>query len=241
MTKQYNKLWVFGDSFTTTNYCVDAKDSFWGLTAAAIGAKSIVNCSWPGNCITSICHMLIGLQHQYDWENDFFIIGIPPLARLTVFDNFKDTRHNATHINTETWQSELVQIDCHTGLVNMPMRNIKELAIYENSSWTEVQVLNTLFLLSTWLESKKANYIVANLSVPFLKDTNWAPYAFVLPDALANPKYILHDNTYYSANLNIHKPADFDPFEWQGHHGSAGNGHYFDVSVLPTLKRNGFC
>jgi hypothetical protein len=241
MTKQYNKLWVFGDSFTTPNFCVDPKDSFWGLTAAAIGANTIVNCSWPGNCLTSICHMLIGMQDQYDWENDFFIIGIPPLVRLTVFDNFKDTRHNATHINADTWQSESVQIDCHTGLVTMPMHKVPDLVIYEDRSWTEVQALNTLFLISTWLESKNAKYIVANLTREFDKNSIWGPSTFVLPYALANSKYILYNDTYYSTNLNIHKPADFDQFEWQGHHGPAGNGHYFDVSVLPTLKRNGFC
>jgi hypothetical protein len=172
MTKQYNKLWVFGDSFTTPNFCVDPKDSFWGLTAAAIGANTIVNCSWPGNCLTSICHMLIGMQDQYDWENDFFIIGIPPLVRLTVFDNFKDTRHNATHINTDTWQSDPVQIDCHTGLVTMPMHEVPGLVIYEDRSWTEVQALNTLFLISTWLESKNAKHIVTNLSREFDKNSN---------------------------------------------------------------------
>ena len=36
MSKTYDKLWVFGDSYTTPNYFVDAKDSFWGLTASML-------------------------------------------------------------------------------------------------------------------------------------------------------------------------------------------------------------
>ena len=38
--------------------------------------------------------MAISMQHEYDWTNDFLIIGIPPLERLTVFDNYKDTYYN---------------------------------------------------------------------------------------------------------------------------------------------------
>ena len=130
MLKNYNKLWVFGDSYTTLDYCVSPAESFWGLTASAIGVESIVNCSWLGNSFDSVMHMVIGMQDDYNWTNDFLIIGIPPLERLTVFDNYKNTCYNKHIIDSKNWESTTNEIDCHRGLINLKVNTVKDLFIF---------------------------------------------------------------------------------------------------------------
>jgi len=236
LLKDYNKLWVFGDSFTTTNYCVNPAESFWGLTAAEIDARGIINCSWPGNSFDSIMHMLVSMQDDYNWTDDFLIIGIPPLERLTFFDNHQDTRYNKHIIDTKSWQVESNQIDCHRGLINLKLDGIKNLSILEDRAWTETQVLRSLFLITTWLDIKNCNYLVINLSKPLDADNKWDPSNFLLPYCVDHKKLIVFDNTYYSVNYNINKPADFDRYGWMGHHGHAGNRCFFETSVVPKLK-----
>ena len=237
MLKDYNNLWVFGDSYTTPNYCVSPSESFWGLTAKAIGANSVINCSWPGNSFDSIMHMAVSMQDEYDWDNDFLIIGIPPLERLTFFDNYKDTRYSNKHIfDSNNWKSKIDEIHCHTGLINLKLATVKDLIIFEDRAWTETQVLQSLFLLTTWLDSKNANYLVINLSKSLDIDNKWGPSNFLLPYCIDHNKLIVFDNTYYSINLNINKPADFKEHGWMGHHGPAGNHYFFEKSIKLKLK-----
>jgi hypothetical protein len=235
LLKKYNKLWVFGDSYTTTNFCVNAQDSFWGLTATHIGVKEIVNCSWPGNSFGSVKHMLVGMQSQFDFLTDFFIIGVPPLERLTMFDNFKDTKYFATCIDANTWKQSTQQVDCHTGLQIIKGADAQHMIVYEDRSWTETQELSAIFLLTTWLDSVGANYLIVNLSKPFDSNNIWGPSEFVLPYCYAHKKCVLFDNTYYSVNLNKNEPADFNQHGWMGHHGPAGNRHFFETSIKDRL------
>jgi hypothetical protein len=235
LLKEYNKLWVFGDSYTTANYCVDVKDSFWGLTAKHLNAKNIVNCSWPGNSFGSIKHMLISMQLQFNFANDFFIIGIPPLERLTVFDNFKDTKYYATCIDTTKWQSQQQQIDCHTGLQILKVADTQHMVVYQDRSWAETQELASIFLITSWLDQVNANYLLVNLSKPFDTNNVWGPSGFVLPYCRDHNKCILFDNTYYSVNLDKYKPADFKQYGWMGHHGPEGNQHFFEISIKDKL------
>lgn len=235
MSKKYNKLWVFGDSYTTPGVCVEPQDSFWGTTGA-MAATSIVNCSWPGSTFTSVLHMLINMQSQFNWKNDLFLIGIPPLERLTIFDNFKDTRYNSTVINTQTWTSAQEEISCHTGLAQIRGHEAQSMIVYEDRAWTETQTLNMIFLLTKWLDSVNANYMMLNLSKPFDITNIWGPSEFVLPYAINHPRCILYTNTYHSINLNINKPADYDKYGWSGHHGAVGNQYYFEKSLLPKMQ-----
>jgi hypothetical protein len=232
----YDKLWVFGDSYTTPNYCVSPKESFWGLTASAIGANSIINCSWVGNSFDSIMHMVVSMQTDYDWNNDFIIIGIPPLERLTVFDNYKDTRYNKHTFDLKTWDFELSDINCHTGLQNLKMNTVKDLVIFEDRSWTETQTLRSLFLLTSWLDSKQANYLIVNLSKPLDLNNNWGPSNFLLPYCNGHSNLIGFKDTYYSINLEVNKPVDFKEYGWMGHHGPDGNRCFFEKSVKPKLE-----
>lgn len=235
--KQYKTLWVFGDSYSTPNYCVDVCDSFWGRVGQ-MAATSIVNCSWPGNTFPSVWHMLIGMQDQYDWENDLFLIGMPPLERLTVFDDFKDTRYTAEIINPQTWESTKTEISCHTGLAQIKGHEAHSMAIYEDRSWTETQGLSMVFLLTTWLDSVNANYMLLNLGTSFDENNKWGPTEFVLPYAMQHPRAILFNDSYHGINLSANiKPVDFDLYKWVGHHGPEGNQNYFENSLLPRMQK----
>jgi hypothetical protein len=235
LLKDYNKLWVFGDSYTTPDYCVTPQESFWGLAAKHINADEIVNCSWPGNSLASVWHMLIGMQTEYDFDRDFFIIGIPPLERLTVFDNFKDTKYNATCFDVSTWEKHQQQINCHTGLQIIKGHQAEKMVVYEDRSWSETQALSTLFLITAWLDSVAAKYLIVNLSKPFDSENKWGPSEFVLPYCQNHKRCILFEDTYYSVNVNKHEPADFKKHGWWGHHGPAGNVHFFETSIKDKL------
>ena len=89
-----NKLYVFGDSYITPYKNVDPQDSFWGLAGKHLGVEQIINVSRISNSFDSVCQLLIGMQNQYNynWREDFFIIGLPPLERITIFDDHKDNK-----------------------------------------------------------------------------------------------------------------------------------------------------
>lgn len=237
MLKNYKKVWVFGDSYTTPDYCVNPQDSFWGLTGAAVNADVICNSSWPSNSFSSVVQMLINMQDQFDFENDLLLIGIPPLERLTFFDNYKDTHYNTKIIDTKIWQHKDQDISSHTGLENIKLEKLKELVLLDDRAWTETMALNTIFLITTWLDAQKANYMIINLSKPFDCDNIWGPSSFVLPYAQNHSRCILFDDTYYSINLEINYPADFSKHGWTGHHGPAGNQYFFEKSLWPKMQQ----
>ena len=236
MLKKYRKLWVFGDSYTTPNMCVSPAESFWGLAAIHAGVDAIVNCSRPVNSFDSICQLLVGLQKEIDWNCDLIFIGIPPLERITVFDNYQDTEYLGYKFSTKTWQQEQFDISCHRGLVSLQNYGTdKELIIHHDRSWLETQILRTVFFLTTWLDSIKANYLVINLSKDLDKNNVWGPSEFVLQYCIDHPKCILFERTYHGINIGVNKPADSDTPE--GHHGPAGNQYFFEKSLLPHMQR----
>ena len=226
---------MLGDSYSTPGYCVSPVDSFWGLAASHLEVETVLNYSWPGNNLDSIVHILISEQNKIDWAQDFLLIGIPPLERLTVFDDFKDTKYNVNQLDTTTWTMEPVPLTCHTGLKNIPGWEAEKMVVYSDRSWTETQALSKLFLLASWLDSVGASYLVANLAKPLDENNAWGPTEFLLPWAKSRSDMILFNDTYYSVNEHVHKPADFYRFKWQGHHGPAGNKHFFEKSIKNRL------
>jgi len=240
LLKKYRKLYMFGDSFSTPHCWVEPKDSFWGLAAKTLGVGAIINCSWPGNSFDSVSHMLISNQLDYDWQKDFFLIGIPPLERWTVFDNHKDTVKNGLNINPTNWSEKEFEILCHHGLINIPFVDDRSTILYEDRSWTEVMALKQIYLLNSWLDSVNANYLIINLSKPFMHD-QWLPNEFLIQAVSNHKNNIIFKDTYQSINEGIHKPADFDKYGWMGHHGPAGNQYFFKQSILPALERMTTC
>lgn len=237
MLKKYNNLWVFGDSYTTPNICVDPVDSFWGLVAQTANISTIKNCSREVNSFDSVCHLLVSLSGTINWANDLVIIGIPPLERITVFDNHKNTKYVGKEINTLTWDSLAFEINYHRGLVSLQnYGQDKQLILHEDRSWLETKTLREIFLLTKWLDSVDANYMIINLSKDFDKSNIWGPSDLVLPYCVSHPRLVVFDNTYYGVNLDINKPFDYNKYGWTGHHGPEGNRYFFEKSLLPTMK-----
>ncbi len=242
MSKKYHKLWVFGDSYSTPYVCVDPQQSFWGLLAQELGIPLIANCSRIVNSFDSICQLVVGIQTKIDWKNDLVLIGIPPLERITVFDDYKNTEYLASEFETDTWQQQTFDVPCHRGLLCLQYYGYdQQLVLHQDRAWLETQTLRTVFLLTTWLDSINANYMILNLSKDFDKNNVWGPSNFVLPYCINHQKCILFEDTYHGINIDVNEPDDFEQFEWQGHHGPAGNRYFFENSLLPTMQRNKLC
>jgi hypothetical protein len=229
---------VFGDSYSAPGYGVNPSESFWGLIAAQANIPKITNCSREINSFDSICQLLIGMHENIDWTNDLILIGVPPLERITIFDNFKDTKFLGYKFNTQTWAQQQFDVECHHGLVSLQnYGSDKEFIMHSDRSWLETQTLRTIFLLTSWLDSKKANYMILNLNKDLDKNNIWGPSKFILDYCLGHPRCILFENTYYGINLNKNPPADFDQYGWFGHHGPIGNQYFFEKSLWPQLQQ----
>lgn len=240
MPRKYDRLWVFGDSYTTPNLCVSPQQSFWGLTASELDIPVIVNCSRPVNSWTSVQHLLVGMSHEIDWNNDLVFVGIPPLERITVFDNHNDTEYLGHVIKTNTWHVETFDIPVHRGLVSEQyFGSDQELIIHSDRSWLETDVLRQIFLVSQWLDHIAASYMILNLSKDFDANNIWEPSNVVLPYCQNLKRSILFQDTYYGINIGINKPADCDGPH--GHHGPEGNRYFFEQSLLPKLKDCDLC
>ena len=238
MSKKYHKLWMFGDSYSTPWVCVEPTESFWGLLSKNLDIPTIINCSRSVNSFDSVCQLVVGLQNQIDWHNDLVLIGIPPLERITVFDNYKDTEYLAHKFETINWQRETFDLSCHRGLICLQnYGNDKQLILHDDRSWLETQTLRTVFFLTTWLDSIKANYLILNLGKDLDKNNQWGPSEFVLQYCMSHPRVILFEGTYHGINIGVNKPADSDTPE--GHHGPAGNKYFFEKSLLPKIKECG--
>jgi hypothetical protein len=204
---------VFGDSYTTTNYCVTPQESFWGLVAQELEINEIFNYSTPGNSFDSVVHLLISQQEKYDFEHDVFLIGIPPLERCTIFNSSKSpVTYQAQKISKQTWSIDQFEVPEHENLVKFKFSNDKLLSVHESRNWTELQVMQRLFLISQWLDSKQAKYVILNLTVPFMNDNHWKPAEFLDRYCRNHQSIILFDNTYYTINLDRNKPADFKEY-----------------------------
>lgn len=240
MLKEYNKLWVFGDSYTTPYVCVDPIDSFWGLTATELDIDTIINCSRPINSFVSVQQLLVGMSEQINWIDDLVFVGIPPLERITIFDNHRDTEYLGHIINTLTWEVDKFDIPEHRGLIALQnYGSDRQLILHSDRSWLETDVLRQIFLLTQWLDKLNANYLILNLSKDLDKDNIWGPSRFVLPYCNEHKNCVLFKNTYHGINIGINKPADSDTPE--GHHGPAGNKYFFEQSLLPKLKECNLC
>ena len=240
MLKQYRNLWVFGDSYTTPGVCVDPCDSFWGLTASTLGIATVINCSRPVNSFTSVQQLLVGMRENIDWQNDLVFVGIPPLERITVFDNHKDTEYLAHKIDLRSWTIEPFDVPCHRGLVSLQNYGTdRQLVLHADRAWLETDILRQVFFLTQWLDRLAANYLILNLSKDLDDNNRWGPSDPVLNYCLIHPRTILFANTYHGINIGVNRPADSDTPE--GHHGPSGNRYFFEKSLLPKLKASGLC
>lgn len=239
MSKNYRKLWVFGDSYSTPDVYVAPADSFWGLTAARASIPAITNCSSKGNSLDSVSHLLISIQNKIDWTNDLIFVGIPPLERITVVG---DDQQQICQLDTANWTKEWIDNTILSGTTTL--QNYGEdrvMVLHSNRSWTETQALQKIFLLTAWLDSKQANYLILNLSKPFDPTDCLPSNEFLLPYTKNHSRCILFTDTYQSINIDINQPVDYNKYGWNGHHGSAGNLRFFEKSLWPKLKECNLC
>jgi hypothetical protein len=129
---------------------------------------------------------------------------------------------------------------CHYGLENKPFYQDPLAVRFEDPTWTEIQACRWIYLVNSWLDSHKANYLILNLSKDFQNDQP-ATGAFLLDKCLNHCNNILLGDTYYGINYGINKPKDFDQYGWGGHHDNIGNRYYFENSLKPRLKRLNLC
>jgi hypothetical protein len=180
------------------------------------------------------------MSEQINWIDDLVFVGIPPLERITVFDNHRDTEYLGHSINTLTWTVDKFDIPLHRGLLGLQNYGTdRQLVLHSDRSWLETDVLRQIFLLTQWLDKHNANYMILNLSKDLDKDNIWGPSSFVLPYCKEHKNCVLFKDTYHGINIGINKPADSNTPE--GHHGPAGNKYFFEQSLLPKLKECNLC
>lgn len=239
--KKFKTLRIFGGSTSVPRNFVDPKDSFWGLTAKAAGIDTIVNYSWVGNSFDSICHVMISEQNTFKWQDDFFLIVLPPLERWTVFDDHKDTQSMAYQIHTKDWEPQPFEVMSHHGLINISFSIDKSTVVFEDRAWTEVTAMRTIFFLTKWLDSSSINYLIINGSKSLDQNNIWSPSDFLLSYCTMHPRVKIFSDTYSSVNIGINYPADFETHGWNGHHSAAGNQRFFDLGIYPWLKKLNLC
>lgn len=229
------RLIVYGDSYSTPGFCVDVKDSWWGLVASALQVDSVENYSWPGNNVDSISHLIVSSPGFA--RDDFVIVGVPPIERFTVFDtNGQEPCCHRFFGNLQEMDQQ--PITQHSGLRQVTAHQLgKEYVMSWNRSWAEAQVLRELFLLKQYIGGWTQKYLIVNLAEPFQPRTEWPTLACIQHRFLAEPHSILFENTYYSANKDINRPVDFETHGWHGHHDSHGNKHWFKTALEPRIKQ----
>lgn len=237
MLKKYRNLWVFGDSFATPGYCVEPQDSYWMLTAQALGVETVYNYARVANSFEAVTHALVTDSIEYDWTCDFLLIGVPPVARLALVSKDTTYSHHRQVFDVNANKIEDQQVLCLHGIESISFYNDPTAIRFEDPSWTQIQALRTIFLLNAWLDSKNANYLIVNLSKEYFVD-HPASGEFLINQCRVHSRNIIFDDTYYSVNFGINKPADFDQYGWHGHHGPDGNKHFFNKSIYPKLTKN---
>jgi hypothetical protein len=232
-----SKLYIFGDSYSTPGFCVDPRESWWGLMATDLSSKiqGVDNYSWPGNNIDSIQHIVVANQDMFDTD-DYVVIGLPPIERLTVFEP------DASPKSVIKFDRYLNQCSCsnvarHDGLAQTTLHQAgRDLVDSWNRSWQEAQILRQMITFTAWLDRIVDHYLVLNLSEPFQPLTQWTTLSSLQQPVMSHPCMMIFSDTYYSTNYEHIKPIDFETHGWFGHQGPAGNKAWYETSVRPRLR-----
>lgn len=235
------RLFVFGDSYSTPHFCVDPVDSWWGKLAFDLHDKvnETVNISWPGNNIDSIAHVIVCMQEEIT-ANDYVVVGIPPIQRLTMFNPDSAKQYDAWIFDNKLNEIDKKTVLQHHGLAQYGVHEMdKTFVMLWNHSWIEAQVLRSIVLLDSFLSAKTPNVVFLNLSIPFQGPTEW-PVLKNLQKQSQKSNMLIFNDTYYSVNLEKNIPVDFDTHGWMGHHGPAGNALWYNETVKPLLEKLGW-
>ena len=232
MLKKYT-LNVFGDSFSTPDAHVSPAESFWGLAAKDLGVAEIVNYSHSGFSLDHVIHIL--LNENFNFENDYFLIGIPPLFRHVVYNDNSACNWVATTFNTKFVSGHMPIRSLENTLkftFEQQFLNNKQEADRFNAEWLDVQSLEKIFLLHQYMTLNKTKFLILNLTIPILYQDMWPAGQGIMHKVNALKECVIFDNTFQSVNFHDQiKPADFDQYGWVGHHGAAGNLNWYNKIV----------
>jgi len=228
---------VFGDSYSTPNACVSPAESFWGLAARDLGVDKIVNYSRPGFSFDAVLHILT--NETFNFADDYFLIGIPPLIRYIAHSDKIKKNYTAEKFD-KSYTAE--EIPIHSLDNTHPLRFEEQ---FDNDrlgvdrfsrEWLDVQSLEKIFLLHQYMILNKAKFLILNLSVPIMYQDMWPAGQSIMRKVNDLNECVIFDNTYQSVNYNDNiKPADFDQHKWLGHHGAAGNQNWYTKVVNPKM------
>jgi hypothetical protein len=228
------KLNVFGDSFATPGVCVAPSQSFWGLMAQDLDVDSVDNYSQSGFSLDHVIHIL--LNETFDFDCDYFVIGIPPLLRYVEYsDSFNTTWNRSRFDNkfTETQQT----ISCLNNTHRFRYEDrCKNQVVEYSAEWADVQALEKIYLLHQFLNLKQTKFMMVNLTRPIIFQDSWSAGKSIMYKTKQLSECILFDNTFYSTNFDDQiKPADYDQYGWVGHHGALGNSNWYNKVIKPKM------
>jgi hypothetical protein len=218
---------------------VNIEDSFWHKAAVDANAKTIYNHSRPCNSIEGINHLILAEQENFDWSG-LFLIGIPVLERVEGYTDEDISNYVQIIKNSEVVEER--SLASKEGLVTYRHKDLgKKFALSVDRRWTEIRALKELYLLYDWLTYRKqANFMFINLSKSFVLDNqSWSSKRFVKKLSKVPNAILFGDKTYNNINVGVNKPADYDQYGWNGHHGPAGNKYFYENSVKPSLIKSG--
>lgn len=232
MLKELN-LNVFGDSYSTPNICVSPEESFWWLAATDLKTSKITNYSHPGFSLDAVLHIIV--NETFDFENDYFLIGIPPLHRYIAYLDTSNHSWSAAQFDTSNSmkKNRVNSLDnTQPFTFEEQFKNNRQGVDRFNSEWLDVQSLEKIFLLHQYLTLKKAKFLILNLSVPIAYQDMWPAGQSIMRKVRGLAECVIFDHTYQSVNFDDQiKPADFDQHRWLGHHGAVGNLNWYTKIV----------
>ena len=242
LLKESVKLHVFGDSYASPGYCVDPSKSFWGLAAQTLEVDKILNYSHPGFSLDHMLHIL--LNENFDFTTDYFIIGIPPLARYVGYSDSYNSSWNLIEFDRSFVQNTQ-KVNCLSNTqkfkFEQQFKNDVSRVDRFNAEWHDVQCLEKIFLLHQYLKSQNAKFMIVNLSVPIVYQDLWPTGCNIMIRVKQLTECVVFDNTYYSVNYQDQiKPADFDQYKWMGHHGAEGNQNWYNKVIKSKIKELGW-
>lgn len=242
--KQFDHLFVYGDSYATPDFCVKPSDSFWGLTAKDLGVTYTHNSALPGTSFDLIEHSIVGDIDNIPKES-LLLIGLPILERFATFRNYVD---NVVYGPETTYATGGVVFDSELNILHEKKLGIVEdvismsyfdhpskgFILHSHRAWIELSALRTVLMLGNLIKAKGLECIFVNLDMAY--ETN--DYNFskgIINEVKKMPNQIIFDKTLHSINEGVIKPVDYDQYGWQGHHGAEGNKNFYDNSLRPTM------
>lgn len=248
------KLYVFGDSFATPYVCVDPKESFWGLSAKELKVDEIYSYAWSGNGLENIIHTILNEPIDFNDSNSYYIIGIPPLLRHSIYyDNKIKGIPSSSAINDRNLYKfskdfeKVNPIDALslTGVGNWEFektfRNDREYVSYFHAEWRDILSLEKIYLLDSFLKNKNAKFMIVNLTVDIHYQDQWPAGKEIMKKINELNTCFMFADSYHDLNTRDGiKPADYERYGWMGHHGPEGNLNWYNKHIKKNMINLGW-